>query len=248
MAQELVAHTPAKAGGSNLVPILATSVRLLAEIPAAILVVAEIGILFAGVLARYVFQAPLVWSDELASILFLWLAMLGSVIALQRGEHMRLTAVVARLSPTGQARAAALASAAVAAFLLMVVPAGWDYAAEQWFIQTPALNMHDTFRAAAIPVGRAADARHRPHPTGATALARGRIRRRHHRPARSCAARRGPCADASRQLEPGAVLRRVARHRRAAVSADRFRVRARDARVPRDTHAYAAFGRNLPHG
>ena len=153
MAQELVAQTPAKAGGSNLVPILATSVRLLAEIPAAILVVAEIVILFAGVLARYVFQAPLVWSDELASILFLWLAMLGSVIALQRGEHMRLTAVVARLSPTGQARAAALASAAVAAFLLMVVPAGWDYAAEQWFIQTPALNMHDTFRAAAIPVG-----------------------------------------------------------------------------------------------
>ena len=75
------------------------------EIPAAILVVAEIVVLFAGVLARYVFQAPLVWSDELASILFLWLAMLGSVIALQRGEHMRLTAVVARLSPGGAARA-----------------------------------------------------------------------------------------------------------------------------------------------
>ena len=36
--------------------------------------------------------APLIWSDELASILFLWLAMLGAVIALRRGEHMRLTA------------------------------------------------------------------------------------------------------------------------------------------------------------
>ena len=89
----------------------------------------EIIVLFAGVLARYVFQAPLIWSDELASILFLWLAMLGSVIALQRGEHMRLTAVVGGLSPAGQARAQALAVTAVAAFLLMVVPAGWDYAA-----------------------------------------------------------------------------------------------------------------------
>ena len=56
--------------------------RLIAEIPAALLVVVEIVVLFAGVMARYVFHAPLVWTDELASILFLWLAMLGSVIAL----------------------------------------------------------------------------------------------------------------------------------------------------------------------
>jgi TRAP-type C4-dicarboxylate transport system permease small subunit len=55
-------------------------------------VVAEIAILFAGVVSRYVFHQPLLWSDELASILFLWLAMLGAVVALRRGEHMRMTA------------------------------------------------------------------------------------------------------------------------------------------------------------
>ena len=49
----------------------------LVEVPSALLVVAEIVILFAGVVGRYIFHAPLVWSDELASILFLWLAMLG---------------------------------------------------------------------------------------------------------------------------------------------------------------------------
>ena len=37
--------------------------RRLAEIPAAILVVAEIGVLLAGVTARYVFQVSLVWTD-----------------------------------------------------------------------------------------------------------------------------------------------------------------------------------------
>src|SRR4051794_25324596 len=55
------------------------------EVPAAIIVVVEIGVLFAGVVARYVVHRPLVWSDELASALFLWLAMLGAVIALRRG-------------------------------------------------------------------------------------------------------------------------------------------------------------------
>ena len=40
--------------------------RIVAEVPAAILVVAEVVVLFTGVMARYVFHAPLVWTDELA--------------------------------------------------------------------------------------------------------------------------------------------------------------------------------------
>ena len=48
---------------------------------AALLVVAEIIVLFTGVSARYFFQKPLIWSDELAGILFLWLAMFGAVVA-----------------------------------------------------------------------------------------------------------------------------------------------------------------------
>ncbi len=56
----------------------------LVEIPAAILVVAEVVILFAGVIARYVLHQPLIWSDELASMLFLWLAMFGAAVAFRR--------------------------------------------------------------------------------------------------------------------------------------------------------------------
>src|SRR4249920_46545 len=68
----------------------------LIEIPAAILVLTEIGVLLAGVIGRYVFHSPIIWSDELASILFLWLAMLGAVVAFRRAEHMRMTAVVGK--------------------------------------------------------------------------------------------------------------------------------------------------------
>src|SRR3954465_9755343 len=75
----------------------------LVEVPAALLVVAEIVVLLSGILARYVFHKPIVWSDELAGILFLWLAMLGAVIAFQRGEHMRTTAIVRVLQPRPRA-------------------------------------------------------------------------------------------------------------------------------------------------
>src|SRR5947207_583878 len=68
---------------------------LATEIPAAVLVSVEVSVLLAGVVSRYVFNQPLTWTDELASILFLWLAMLGAVIALRRDEHMRLGGLVA---------------------------------------------------------------------------------------------------------------------------------------------------------
>ena len=69
------------------------------EAVAGALVLADIVVLLAGVIARFVVHKPLVWSDELASILFIWLAMLGAVVALRRSEHMRMTAMVSRQAP-----------------------------------------------------------------------------------------------------------------------------------------------------
>lgn len=123
------------------------------ETIAAVLVLVEICILAAGVTARYVFHAPLVWSDELASILFLWLSMLGAVVALRRGEHMRMTGLVSRVSPQTRALLEALSITAAIAFLLLIIPHALEYAEEETFIVTPALEITNAWRAAAIPVG-----------------------------------------------------------------------------------------------
>ena len=129
--------------------------RVAVEVPTALLVLVEICVLLAGVVSRFVLNHPFTWSDELASILFLWLAMLGSVIALQRGQHMRLTAVVSGLSPAWQARASVLAVAVPALFLILLLPSAQEYAADEWYIETPALGWSNIVRAAAIPVGAA---------------------------------------------------------------------------------------------
>ena len=129
------------------------ALRHLVEACAALLALAEIGILFLGVVARFVFHRPIVWTDELASILFLWLAMLGSVIALQRGQHMRLTAIVGGMAPRWGARAGVLAVGASALFLLLILPHAIEYAQDEWFIETPALGWSNMVRAGAIPVG-----------------------------------------------------------------------------------------------
>jgi tripartite ATP-independent transporter DctM subunit len=120
---------------------------------AALLVVAEIVVLFSGVMARYVFHTPLIWSDEVAGILFLWLAMLGSVVALQRGEHMRMTAIVGMLGPRTRAFLDVVAIAAPLAFLLLVLQPAYDFASDEAFVSSPALEISNAWRAAALPVG-----------------------------------------------------------------------------------------------
>jgi tripartite ATP-independent transporter DctM subunit len=120
---------------------------------AALLVVTEIIVLFSGVSARYFLQKPLIWSDELAGILFLWLAMLGAVTAFQRGEHMRMTAIVGQISPRRRAFFDVLAIAAPLAFLVLVIHPAYEFASDEAFVSTPALDISNLWRAAALPVG-----------------------------------------------------------------------------------------------
>ncbi len=129
------------------------ALALLTEVPAAVLVALEAMILFAGVISRYVFNAPLTWSDELASILFLWLAMLGAVIALRRDEHMRLTTFIGMMRPRRRAWVEALGIVVVVLFAAMMIAPSHEHFVDQWIVMTPALDWHDGVRVAAIGVG-----------------------------------------------------------------------------------------------
>ncbi|MFM0201949.1 TRAP transporter large permease subunit [Paraburkholderia fungorum] len=126
---------------------------LFTEGTAGLLVAAEIVLLLIGVVSRYVFRHSLVWSDSLASLLFLWLAMMGAVIAFQRNEHMRMAAFVRAAPPAWQAFWRALALIAPLAFLVLVCGAALDYAIDEANLTDPALNISNAWRAAAMPTG-----------------------------------------------------------------------------------------------
>lgn len=119
----------------------------------ALLVVAEIIILFVGIVARYAFHHPLIWSDELASLLFLWLAMLGAVLALRRNTHMRMTALVNRARAPWRRFADDLALAAAMGFLLALVSPSLDYVGNEAIVSLMSLDVSMAWRASAMPVG-----------------------------------------------------------------------------------------------
>lgn len=113
----------------------------LVEWVAAALLVVEICLLLIGVVSRYVFDSPIIWASELAEMLFLWLVSLGAVIALNKGEHMRMTLLLNRMSMPVR-RFAERASGLIVAIvgLVLLVP-GFSYMRAQAAITTPLLHI-----------------------------------------------------------------------------------------------------------
>jgi tripartite ATP-independent transporter DctM subunit len=127
----------------------------LTEIPAAVLVGVETVVLLAGVIARYVLHRPLIWSDELAAVLFIWLAMLGAVIALRRSAHMRLTVLVNLASASMRNWLEVVGVATVALFVLIILYPAFEYTLDEVPIVLPALEISGAWRTAPILLGTA---------------------------------------------------------------------------------------------
>lgn len=123
------------------------------EVVASILLVVIIGVLLLGVVSRYVFSLPVVWIDEVASISFLWLAMLGSAMAIDRNEHLKLTLFIGRARPRLQEFGQTLGLAIAGAFLGGLIYPAIDYAIEESYVTSAALNIPNSWRVSAIAVG-----------------------------------------------------------------------------------------------
>ena len=126
--------------GSSLLSRVDRAVALFCEIVAGALVAAETVILFGGVIARYAFDHPLVWVEELAAILFLWLVSLGAVIALRRSEHMRMTVLIGQAGPRWRRIAGCFAALLVVIVTLGLLVPGLSYANQQTAILTPVMQ------------------------------------------------------------------------------------------------------------
>jgi tripartite ATP-independent transporter DctM subunit len=140
-------------GVRRVAAVLEWAVGRIAEFVGALLVLAETCILFAGVVSRYVFDSPLMWTDELATFLFLWLAMVGAVVAVRRGAHMRLTTFVEWVAPNARAWLATVAELVVIVFVIELIVPTLAYLKVQASTELVTLEISDGYRVVALLVG-----------------------------------------------------------------------------------------------
>jgi tripartite ATP-independent transporter DctM subunit len=150
------AVAPSEGGGSLPLaagPTLEARLEGALEFLAALLVALEMVLLLASVFARYVLNQPITWADELASILFLWLATLGAVIALRRGEHLRLTFLMARLPERWRDRLEAFTLTLTTLFAASIILPAFDYVVDEAIVTLPGLGISAVWRTSAMLVG-----------------------------------------------------------------------------------------------
>lgn len=83
------------------------------------LLVAMVSAIFSQVVARYVFESPLSWSEELARFLLMWLSMLSAAYAFKTKSHFALRIAVQKL-PQSVQRFVSLAVYLIVALFLAV--------------------------------------------------------------------------------------------------------------------------------
>ena len=59
-------------------------------------------ILFYEVVARYVFNSPTIWAQEISVFIFMWTMLAGAAYTLQVGKHVRIDLLVIRFSEKTQ--------------------------------------------------------------------------------------------------------------------------------------------------
>jgi TRAP-type C4-dicarboxylate transport system permease small subunit len=71
---------------------------------AAVLVVGLAVVVFLQVFNRFILKTPLAWSEDLAMLLFQWVAFLGAAIGVKRMRHFGIELVVRNLSEKARRR------------------------------------------------------------------------------------------------------------------------------------------------
>lgn len=110
-----------------------------------LLILAQVGF-------RYLLDDPLVWSEEAARYLFVWVALLGWTVAARRRSHIAITTLVDRLPPRLGLASRILGRAATGLFAALLLWHGAAIAVRNQGIPTVTLPFDFWLVYAAVPV------------------------------------------------------------------------------------------------
>lgn len=109
-------------------------------------------VVFLQVITRYVLAYPFDWPEELARILFVWVALLGAVVALRRGGHFSIEALTNTLPVSLQRAVSLLLRVTLLGFLTLVTYLGLDATLRVRDQLSSGMEISMSFGYASVPV------------------------------------------------------------------------------------------------
>jgi len=122
------------------------------ELACGALMVAITAVVFLQVVSRYVFNYPFDWPEELARYLFVWVALLGAALALRRGAHFSIDALVKSLPAAWRRVVPLLIHTSLGIFTLVVSVKGFQLALRVREQLSPGMEVSMTYAYLSVPV------------------------------------------------------------------------------------------------
>jgi TRAP-type C4-dicarboxylate transport system permease small subunit len=132
--------------------------RLLGRLESVLLaamVAAITAVTFAQVLTRYVFADPIIWSEEVARYLFVWITLIGAAAGVRVHAHFGLDLLRRYAPPLLRTALGALTMLIVAGFLALLLYTGILESRQAALQISPALQVRMHWAYLALPVGAA---------------------------------------------------------------------------------------------
>lgn len=118
-----------------------------------VLLAAMACLIFVNVALRYLSNHSIIWAEEVARYMMVWMAFLGSGLVLRVGGHVAITNLHDALPGRAQRWLRGLVMLLLLAFFVNFAWAGLQYAQRMSFQLTPATRISFGWIYAAIPIG-----------------------------------------------------------------------------------------------
>lgn len=114
-------------------------------------------LVFANVIARFVFNSPLAVADEMSCYLFVLMSFMGTAIAARKKAHLGLTIVTDKLSPSAAKKVQVLMYIIAAIFCLLIVIFGVEMVISQHSLgqETATMQWSEWIYGLFVPIGAA---------------------------------------------------------------------------------------------
>jgi len=100
-----------------------------------------VAVVFYQVVARYIFNDPPPWTEELARYCQVWIILLTSSVCIRKGSHLAVDYFSHRLSPGLKRIIRVLSSVLIALYTLVVTIFGWKLVVVGQYQVSPALQI-----------------------------------------------------------------------------------------------------------
>ncbi len=105
------------------------------------------------VASRYCFSSPFSWTEEVCTILFVWITFIGASLALKTGEHFAVEVIVEKIPRPWRMPLKLLSCGLILLFSLLLLGFGLRFAVKGLDSITPALEIPRAIPYGAVPVG-----------------------------------------------------------------------------------------------